>query len=53
MLPIQYDNLNIENACKLDLLVENKLVLELKSVFPLPSVYFKQIKKGIILKNSW
>ncbi len=36
VLPIQYDNLNIENAYKLDLLVENKLVLELKSVFPLP-----------------
>ena len=51
MLSIQYDNLNIENAYKLDLLVENKLVLELKSVFPLPSVYFKQIKTQLSLLN--
>ena len=51
MLPIQYDNLNIENAYKLDLLVENKLVLELKSVYPLPSVYFKQIKTQLSLLN--
>ena len=51
MLPIQYDNLNIENAYKLDLLVENKLDLELKSVFPLPSVYFKQIKTQLSLLN--
>ena len=51
MLPIQYDDLNIENAYKLDLLVENKLVLELKSVFPLPSVYFKQIKTQLSLLN--
>ena len=51
MLPIQYDNLNIENAYKLDLLVENKLDLELKSVFPLPSAYFKQIKTQLSLLN--
>jgi len=44
LLPIEYESLTIENAYKLDLLVENKLVLELKSLFPLPSVYFKQIK---------
>ena len=51
MLPIQYDSLTIENAYKLDLLVENKLVLELKSVYPLPSVHFKQIKTQLSLLN--
>ena len=51
MLPIQYEDLNIENAYKLDLLVENKLVLELKSVSPLPSVYFKQLKTQLGLLN--
>ncbi len=44
LLPIQYEELNIENAYKLDLLVEDKLVLELKTVYPLPPVYFKQIR---------
>lgn len=55
MLPIQHESLNIENAYKLDLLVDNKLVLELKSVSSLPSVYYKQLKTqlGILnLKNG-
>ncbi len=50
-VPIQYETLNIDNAFKLDLLVENKLVLELKSVFPLPSVYFKQMRSQLGLLN--
>lgn len=49
LLPIQYDELFIENAYKLDLLVENKLVLELKSVFPLPTVYFNQMRTQLSL----
>ncbi|HWC54760.1 MAG TPA: GxxExxY protein [Chitinophagaceae bacterium] len=49
LLPIQYEELNIENAYKLDLLIENKLVLELKTVYPLPSVYFKQIRTQLSL----
>jgi GxxExxY protein len=51
MLPITYESLHIENAYKIDLLVENKLVLELKSVFPLPPVYFKQIRTQLSLLN--
>ena len=50
-LPIEYETLNIDNAYKLDLLVDNKLVLELKSVYPLPTVYFKQIKTQLGLLN--
>jgi GxxExxY protein len=50
-VPIQYETLNIDNAFKLDLLVENKLILELKSVFPLPSVYFKQMRSQLGLLN--
>ena len=49
LLPIQYEELNIENAYKLDLLVEDKLVLELKTVYPLPPVFFKQIKTQLSL----
>lgn len=51
LLPIQYEEVNIENAYKLDLLVENMLVLELKTIYPLPSVYFKQIRTQLSLLN--
>jgi GxxExxY protein len=43
LLPIEWEELLIERAYKLDLLVENKLVLKLKTKFPLPTVSFDQI----------
>ena len=51
LLPIKYDELFIENAYRLDLIVEDKLVLELKSVYPLPPVFFKQIRTQLSLLN--
>jgi len=48
-LPIRYDDLYIQDAYKIDLLVEDMLVLELKTVFPLPSVFFKQIRTQLSL----
>ena len=51
MLPIQYDNLYIENAFKLDLLVENKIIIELKCVHPLHPVFFKQVRTQLSLLN--
>jgi GxxExxY protein len=51
LLPIDYDDLHIEKAYKLDLFVEEQLVLELKSVHPLPPVYFKQIRTQLSLLN--
>lgn len=51
LLPIQYDELHIRDAYKIDLLVENKLVLELKSVHPLPPVYFNKIRTQLSLLN--
>ena len=50
-LPIEYETLHIENAYKIDLLIDNKLVTELKSVYPLPGVYFKQLKTQLGLLN--
>jgi len=41
--PIQYEDLFIPNAYKLDMLVDDRLVLELKSVNPVPSVFFNQL----------
>jgi GxxExxY protein len=49
LLPIQYEELFIDKAYKLDLLVENKLVLELKSIYPLPAVYFNQMRTQLSL----
>jgi GxxExxY protein len=51
LLPIQYDELYIKDAYKIDLLVENILVVELKSIYPLPSVYFNQIHTHLSLLN--
>ena len=51
LLPIQYEELYIKDAYKIDLLVENKLVLELKSLYPLPPVYFNQIHTHLSLLN--
>lgn len=48
LLPIQYDELYISNAYKLDLIIEDMLVLESKSVYPLPPVYFKQYQNATI-----
>jgi len=48
MLPIQYESLLIDNAYKLDLIVEDMLVLELKSVHPMHPVFFKQIRNTVI-----
>lgn len=50
-LPIEYEELTIENAYKLDLIVEDMLILELKSLYPLPTVFFKQIKTHLSLLN--
>src|SRR5258706_16306536 len=49
LLPIEYEELFIKDAYKLDLLVENMLVLELKSLHPLPPVYFNQIRTHLSL----
>ena len=51
VLPITYEDWHIENAYKLDLLVDNKIVVELKSVFPLHPIYFKQLKTQLSLLN--
>ena len=41
----------VKDAYKIDLLIEEKLVLELKSVFPLPLVFFNQIQTQLTLLN--
>jgi GxxExxY protein len=31
-LPLEYKGLNLENACRIDVMVENKVVVEIKAV---------------------
>ena len=42
-LPLKYKDLCIHNAYKLDLLVENKVIVELKSVEAIHRVHHKQL----------
>lgn len=51
LLPIEYETLCIKNAYKLDLLIEEQLIVELKSINPLPAVYFKQMHTQLSLLN--
>ena len=51
LLPIEYETLLIENAYKLDLFVDEQLIVELKSIHPLPAVYFKQLQTQLSLLN--
>jgi GxxExxY protein len=43
MMPIEYEALFIKDAYKVDLLVENKLVIEIKSEECILPVHFKQV----------
>lgn len=55
MLPLAYEDVYIEDAYKLDLLVEDRLVIEIKSVEKVHPVHFKQVRtylKLLKLKNG-
>ena len=43
ILPLKYKSITIDNAYKLDILVENKVIIELKSVENLLDVHHKQL----------
>jgi len=51
LLPIEYEELHIKDAYKIDLLVEEKLIVELKSKHPLPPVDFNQVHTHLSLTN--
>ena len=51
LMPIAWEELRVEGAFKLDLLVEDRLIIELKSLNPLPSVFFKQIRTHLSLMD--
>ncbi|KPH12954.1 GxxExxY protein [Chryseobacterium sp. ERMR1:04] len=50
-LPLQYKEVNIENAYKIDLLVENKVIIEVKAVLEIHSVFNAQLLTYLKLTN--
>lgn len=43
VMPINYEDLYIKNAYKVDMVVEKQLIIEVKSVDYLPAVHYKQL----------
>jgi len=50
-LPVTYKELNIENAYRIDLIVENKVIIEIKSVLELHPVSYSQLTTYLKLTN--
>ena len=50
-LPLQYKEMSIENAYKIDLLVEDKVIIEVKSVLEMHSVFNAQLLTYLKLTN--
>src|SRR5690349_9866492 len=51
LLPIEYEDVYIEDAYKIDLLVENRIVIEIKSVEKITGVHFKQVRTYLKLSK--
>jgi GxxExxY protein len=51
-LPILYDGLRLESGCRLDLLVENLLVIELKCVDVIEPIHKAQLLTYLRLANK-
>ena len=42
-LPMTYDGIKIEKAYRIDMLIENKVIVELKAVSSMKEIWFKQL----------
>jgi len=51
LLPIIYEELKIENAFRLDMIVENKLILEIKTVDYINSIHKAQLLTYLKMTN--
>lgn len=51
LLPILYEELKIENAFRLDMIVENKLILEIKTVDYITSIHKSQLLTYLKMTN--
>jgi len=53
ILPLEYKGVKIESAYRLDLLVENTIILELKSVTTIEPIHESQLLTYLKLTNLW
>jgi len=42
-LPLQYKEIRIENAYKVDLIIQNKVIVEIKSVLDIHPIFYSQV----------
>lgn len=52
ILPVVYDDKKFDLNFRIDILVENKVILELKSVKSLEDIHFKQLQTYLKLSNK-
>jgi len=52
ILPVYYDNKKFDLNFKIDILVEDKVVLELKSIKELEAIHYKQLYSYLKLSNK-
>lgn len=50
-LPLNYKHIEIQNAYRIDVLVENKVIVEVKSVLELHPIHFAQTKTYLKFTN--
>ena len=50
-LPLNYKDIEIQNAYRIDILVENKVIIEVKSVLELHPIHFAQTKTYLKFTN--
>lgn len=51
-LPLVYEEIKFEQGFRIDILVENKVIIELKSVETLANVHYKQVLTYLKLSNK-
>jgi len=50
-LPLRYKGITVENAYRIDLIIENKVIIEVKSVLELNPVFYSQVLTYLKLAN--
>ena len=51
-IPIVYDDITLSTPLRIDILVENCIIIELKSVLDMKNVFFKQLLTYLKLANK-
>lgn len=51
LLPLKYKEVSIDNAYRIDLIVENKVIIEIKSVLDIHPIFYSQVLTYLKLTN--